>query len=168
MGPGLAVKALGGRHVSLMVFGFSQVLIDLEPLVRIIRGDAILHGWSHTLVGATVIGAVAALVGRPVCQFLLDQWTPAPGSGFLAWLRGPRQITWPAAIAGAFIGTYSHILLDSVMHRDMAPLAPVSAENALLHVITVEALHLVCIASALAGAVIFGIAFLLQRRGASR
>lgn len=168
MGPGLAVKAIGGRHVSLMVFGFSQVLIDLEPLVRMIRGDAILHGWTHTFVGATVIGAVAALVGRPVCQFFLDRWTPAPGQGFLAWLRGPRRIEWPAAIAGAFIGTYSHIVLDSVMHRDMAPLAPVSPENALLHVITVEALHVACIASAFAGAVIFGIAFFLHRRDARR
>jgi hypothetical protein len=168
MGPGLAVKAIGGRHVSLMVFGFSQVLIDLEPLVRMIRGDAILHGWTHTFAGATGIGIVAVLVGRPVCQFLLDRWTPVPGSGFLAWLRGPRRIGWPAAFAGAFIGTYSHILLDSVMHRDMAPFAPVSAENALLHAITVEALHLACIASAFAGAAIFGVVFLLQRRGASR
>jgi hypothetical protein len=41
MGPGLAVKAVFGRYFSLMVFGFSQVAIDIEPLVRIIRGDAV-------------------------------------------------------------------------------------------------------------------------------
>jgi hypothetical protein len=39
MGPGLAIKAVTGRHLSLLVFGVSQVVIDVEPLVRIIRGS---------------------------------------------------------------------------------------------------------------------------------
>ena len=46
MGPGLAIKAVTGRHLSLLVFGVSQVVIDVEPLVRIIRGDAVLHGFT--------------------------------------------------------------------------------------------------------------------------
>jgi hypothetical protein len=37
MGPGLALKAAGGRRFSLLIFGFAQVLIDVEPLVRIVR-----------------------------------------------------------------------------------------------------------------------------------
>src|SRR5205807_4798279 len=82
MGPGLAVKAVCGRHFSLTVFGFSQVAMDIEPLVRILRGDHILHGWTHTYAGATLIALVSLLVGRPVCRcspkgihriFLLDQ-----------------------------------------------------------------------------------------------
>jgi hypothetical protein len=80
MGPGLVLKALAGRHFSLMVFGFSQVAIDIEPLVRIIRGDAVLHGFTHTYLGATLIALVSALVGRPVCQFLLRYWDPDPSS----------------------------------------------------------------------------------------
>lgn len=72
MGPGLAVKAVCGRYFSLMVFGFSQVAMDIEPLVRIIRGDAVLHGFTHTCLGATLIAPVSIFVGRPVCQVLLN------------------------------------------------------------------------------------------------
>jgi hypothetical protein len=119
MGPGLAVKAVCGHYFSLMVFGFSQVAIDIEPLVRMIRGDVVLHGLTHTYLGATVIAVLSVVVGRPVCQFLLNYWPPDPYSPFLNWLRGPKVISWPASIAGAFVGTYSHIFLDSVMHSDM-------------------------------------------------
>jgi hypothetical protein len=56
MGPALAAKALCGRHFSLLVFGFSQVVIDLEPLIRIQRDDAVLHGFTHTYLGATLLG----------------------------------------------------------------------------------------------------------------
>lgn len=83
MGPGLAVKAESGRHFSLMVFGFSQVMIDIEPLVRIIRGDAMVHGFTHTYLGATLIAVLSVVVGRPVCQFFLNYWAPAPYSAFL-------------------------------------------------------------------------------------
>jgi len=36
LGPGAAFKAIGGRHSSFMVFGGSQLLMDIEPLVGII------------------------------------------------------------------------------------------------------------------------------------
>jgi len=163
MGPGLAVKAVSGRHFSLMVFGFSQVAIDIEPLVRIIRGDAVLHGFTHTYLGATLIALVSVVVGRPVCQFFLNYWTPDPSSPFLNWLRGRRFISWPAAFAGAFVGTYSHIFLDSIMHSDMQPLAPLSDANTLLHVVSLEGLHLLCVLSGVLGALLMLAAFLIRR-----
>lgn len=163
MGPGLAVKAVCGRYVSLMVFGFSQVAIDIEPLVRIIRGDAVLHGFTHTYLGATLVALMSALVGRPVCQFLLNYWTPDPYSPFLNGLRGPKRISWPAAIAGAFVGTYSHVFLDSIMHSDLQPFAPFSDVNALLHVISVGSLHLVCVVGGVVGALVLFAVFILRR-----
>src|SRR3990172_8347560 len=108
MGPGLAVKAVCVRHFSLILFGFSQIAIDIEPLVHIIHGDNVLHGFTHTHVGATLVALVALFVGHPLCQFLLNYWTPNPESGFLYWLRGARVISWPAPIARAFLGTDSH------------------------------------------------------------
>lgn len=163
MGPGLAVKALCGRYFSLMVFGFSQVAIDIEPLVRIFRGDAVLHGFTHTYLGATLIALASLLVGRPVCQFLLDYWMPVLDSTFLSWLGGAKIISWRAAIAGAFVGAYSHVFLDSIMHSDMHPLAPFSETNELLRIISVGALHLVCIFSAIFSALLM-LAILFVRR----
>lgn len=164
MGPGLAVRAVSGRYFSLMVFGFSQVAIDIEPLVRILRGDAVLHGSTHTYLGATIIGLVAAVIGRPVCQYFLDYWTPDPSSRLLTWLRGPKLISWPAAISGAFVGVYSHVLLDSIMHFDMQPLAPFSPANALLYAMSVDALHMLCLVSGMLGAILLLAIFLARRR----
>lgn len=167
MGPGLLLKAVGGRHVSLTVFGFSQVAMDIEPLIRMIRDDVVLHGFVHTYLGATLIGLVSAVVGRPICQALLDRWAPGPAATFEAWLRGPKLISWPAAIVGAFAGTYSHVFLDSVMHGDMQPLAPFSGGNALLGVIALGPLHAGCVLSAGLGVLLMGAAFVLRRGAAS-
>jgi hypothetical protein len=164
MGPGLALKALAGRHLSLMVFGFSQVAIDIEPLVRIIRGDAVLHGFTHTYLGATLVGLVSALVGRPVCQFLLRYWNPDPSSPFLNWFPTAKAIPWSAAFVGAIVGTYSHVFLDSIMHSDMQPFAPGSDANALLQVISVETLHLACVLSGMLGIALLFTATAIRRR----
>jgi membrane-bound metal-dependent hydrolase YbcI (DUF457 family) len=59
------------------------------------------------------------------------------------------------------LGSYSHIVLDSVMHRDMAPLAPFSSANALLGVITLGQLHLVCLALGVLGIAGLGVRWLL-------
>ena len=163
IGPGLAVKAVSGRYFSLMVFGFSQIAIDIEPVVRIIRGDAVIHGFTHTYLGATLVGIISFVVGRPICQFLLKSWTPDPGSPFLSWLRGQELISWPAAVAGAFVGTYSHVFLDSIMHPDMRPLAPLSNANGLLQSISVGALHTLCALSGVFGALLLFAVFLVRR-----
>jgi hypothetical protein len=163
MGPGLAIKAVAGRYFSLMVFGFSQVAIDVEPLARIIRGDAVLHGVTHTYAGATLIGLASAVIGRPICQRLLNAWTADPHSPFLNWLRGPKLISWPEAFVGALVGTYSHVALDSIMHSDMLPLAPLSEANGLLAIMSIGGLHLLCVLSGVLGVALMFAVFFLRR-----
>jgi hypothetical protein len=159
MGPGLALKGLLGRQFSLMVFGFSQVIIDIEPLVRILRGDSVLHGATHTYVGATALALAAVIVGRPVCRFLLAALTPA-ATGPLANAVS-REISWSAAVAGAVLGVYSHVALDSIMHADMHPICPFSAVNRLLGIVPIGTLHVGCIVSGALGAVLLGIRLLV-------
>lgn len=48
MGPGMALKAMAGRHFSLVSFGVAQVAMDIEPLVHMLRGDRMLHGFTHS------------------------------------------------------------------------------------------------------------------------
>jgi membrane-bound metal-dependent hydrolase YbcI (DUF457 family) len=115
LGLGALFKAIGGDRFSFMIFGGSQVLMDAEPLARMIRGDTVIHGISHTIGGALVLAIVAAAVGRPVSNAVL---------GFLG--MGDRPIHWPVAIVSALIGTYSHIALDSIMHADMILLWPIA------------------------------------------
>jgi hypothetical protein len=164
MGPALAVKGVLGRHFSLLVFGFSQVAIDIEPLVSILREDPVLHGFTHTYLGATLIGLFSVLAGRPLCQWLLRFFRPDERSPFLNWLHGPDTISWSATVVSALAGVYSHVFLDSIMHWDMKPFAPWSEANAQLHFIPVDALHFACAASGVAGAVLMGFVFLASRR----
>ena len=147
LGPGLALKAIGGRHFSFMVFGGAQVLMDIEPLIGILRGWAVLHGRTHSLIGALLIGLLAGAIGRPISAVCLR------------WLRIPHApFTWSASFAGALLGTYSHVLLDAIMHYDMQPAWPLSAANPLLRWISVDALHLLCVALGL-----FGLAAIVLR-----
>jgi Domain of unknown function (DUF4184) len=154
MGPGLLIKSLAQQYFSLMVFGFSQVLMDTEVLFHMARKDLTLHGFNHTYLGSSVVAVVSIVIGRPVCQFLLNRWIPSAESTLEVWLRGPKNISWVAAISGAFLGTCSHVLLDSLMHFDLHPLMPWSKNNSLLGVISVERLHLLCIVSGIIGGII--------------
>lgn len=141
LGPGLAFKAIGGRHFSFMVFGGAQVLMDIEPLIGILRGWPVLHGRTHSLLGALLIGLLAGAIGKPISAVCLR------------WLRIPHApFTWRAAFAGGLIGTYSHVLLDAIMHYDMQPAWPLSLANPLLRWITVDELHLWCVGLGLCGA----------------
>jgi hypothetical protein len=130
-----------------------------------IRGDAVLHGFAHTYVGATLVAALSIVAGRPICQALLQRWPPDPRSPFLIWLVGPVGIPWPAAIVGAILGTYSHVVLDSIMHADMRPLAPFAETNAMLGAVSVGALHLLCVAGGGLGVAALLLGF-VRRRGA--
>lgn len=95
-----------------------------------------LHRFFHTVIGALLV--TAATVGL----FLLLRRLAAG-----RW----RLPTTFAVVVGALGGTLSHVLLDSVMHSDMAPLAPFSTLNPLLRAVTLETLHLACVAAGLAG-----------------
>ncbi len=163
MGPGFAIKAATGRHFSLIVFGFAQVAMDIEPLVRILRGDAVLHGFTHTYLGATLIAAAVVFAGRPVCQALLDRWNAGLTSRWLARLRSPAPLSWRATVTGAFIGTYSHIALDSIMHTDLRPYAPFSTANNMLGLVSIEALHLFCAGTGVVGVMVLLGLFLWRR-----
>ncbi|TAK99691.1 MAG: hypothetical protein EPO08_15655 [Rhodospirillaceae bacterium] len=141
LGPGALFKAVGGERFSFTIFGGSQVLMDVEPLVRMVRGDAALHGPSHTVLGACIIGLVSGVAGRPISETALR---------YLKIVH--RPLTWPVSFASAFVGTYSHIALDAIMHKDMNPLWPFAVGNELLGIISTSSLYLLCVISGIFGA----------------
>ena len=53
MGPGMLIKSLLHGSFSLMIFGWSQILMDLQPLFAMITNEGKLHGFSHTFLGAS-------------------------------------------------------------------------------------------------------------------
>ena len=159
MGPGIFIKSLLRGSFSLMIFGWSQILIDLQPLAVLLRGEGHLHGFSHSWTGATLIALIAAASGRylaPIGLRLLRLEEDVT-----------RYISWKVAFSSAFIGTYSHVALDAIMHRDMEPSMPFSTWNPILGVISVPSLHALCIYSGLIGAVVYlTVSYYLARRNA--
>jgi membrane-bound metal-dependent hydrolase YbcI (DUF457 family) len=157
MGPGILVKAILQGSFSLMVFGWSQVVMDVQPLVTLLTGEGKLHGFTHTYLGATLIAVGSALTGK-----YLAQW------GLVVLSNGAQRgigIRWRVAFLSAFIGSFSHVVLDSIMHVDVAPFVPFSQSNAFLGLVPVAALHELCIYSGIVGAIVFFGVRLLLRRG---
>lgn len=143
-GPGLLLHAMAPRRVSFMAFCASNVAIDVESLVNLVRGHDPVHAFFHSFVGATLAGAATAaamLASRQV------------GRG----LRLPNLYGWldlsSAAIAvGALLGAWSHVLLDGVMHADLRPFLPFDGDsNPFLNFVSLGALHLGCVAAGGAG-----------------
>lgn len=156
MGPGLLVKGLMQGCFSLMVFGWSQIVMDIQPLIVLITGQGHLHGFSHTYIGAVLIAIFSTLSGKYLSEF---------GLTLLGVNKESKiNIKWWVATVSAFIGTFSHIILDSIMHSDIEPFYPISADNQLLGIISISALHQICMYSGLVGLAIY---FTLQKTNVS-
>src|SRR6266404_9559332 len=151
MGPGMALKALLGPRLSLVSFGVAQVAMDIEPLVHMLRGDHVLHGFTHTYLGATAVGLVALPIARPISVRLSGLWDRELRAANMSWLIEPSPRLWSPIIVGTFVVTYSHVLLDSITHADMAPFAPLRQGNPLLHWLSFGGIHFLCIASGVLG-----------------
>ena len=151
MGPGVAIKALLHGSFSLTVFGWTQILIDLQPLFVLLRGTGKLHGLSHTYLGAAALALLAALSGK----FLAERGLAILAASVPRAPRVPR-ISWPVAFASAFIGAVMHIVLDSIMHADMRPWYPLTNANGLLGTLSYAQLHQLCLFSGLLGALAYG------------
>ncbi|MBL8459875.1 MAG: metal-dependent hydrolase [Zoogloea sp.] len=155
MGPGLLIKAVMQGAFSLMVFGWAQIVMDVQPLVVILTGDGHLHGFTHTWIGASLLGIASALSGKYLSEFGLR----------LMGCRRLVPILWPVAVLSAFVGTFSHVVLDGIMHADVEPFWPFSRDNALLGLLSVRAMHWLCLGSGLVGAVLY---FIVARRRVPR
>lgn len=145
MGPGLLLKAGLRGGFSLTVFGWSQVVMDIQPLVVILSGHGHLHGFTHTYAGASLLALLSALSGK----YLAERGLKIVGNArFL-------PITWVVAFVSAAVGTLSHVVLDSFMHNDVEPFWRFSAANGLVGVISVSALHWTCLGSGVVGALLW-------------
>lgn len=162
-GPGALIKACAPRHVSFTVFVFAQVLIDIEPLYYMLRGEYPLHRFFHSYIGATLIVAAAYFLGRPICGLALAIMKTNLKPTIESLLAAARSIPRLPALIGAIAGAYSHVFLDSIMHSDIRPLAPFADSNNLFLAVSVFELHLYCAIAGLVGAVVLGFWWLVAK-----
>jgi membrane-bound metal-dependent hydrolase YbcI (DUF457 family) len=153
-GPGAAIHAVAPKHVSFLAFCAANVLIDIEPLYYMLTGQYPLHRFFHTYIGASLITLATVLIFLAALKLASRFRLP----DLLQWQSLSSRAIW----LGAAIGSYSHIVFDSVMHTDITPLLPFSETNVLYQLIPLGKLHLFCVYSAILGLLILGIHQLLK------
>jgi len=155
MGPGMALKAAIPRHFSIVVFGLTQIALDLEVLWYLIRWDPPLHRFWHTYLGATIIAVVMTGLGKPASQRITMLWNRIAAKCSDADLSVTVRTTWLSSFTGAVLGAYSHILIDSLSHPDIEPLQPWSPSNRLRGVIDPHVVEMLCVLLGIVGIVWF-------------
>ncbi len=137
LGPALLMAVLFRGRVSAGSLLIGSVVLDVQPFVVLFLGMPFaLHGLSHTYAVAALIAAALALT-----MHLL------------------RREHLPSLYLGALLGTWSHVLLDSLLYEDMTPLFPFES-NPLLYILTPGQVYLLCtLAFPLAGGI-----YMLKRR----
>jgi membrane-bound metal-dependent hydrolase YbcI (DUF457 family) len=153
-GAGALVHSAAPKHVSFLAFCGANVLVDVEPLYFMLTHQYPIHRFFHTYVGATIAAAVV------IATFSLAHGI-APR---LLEALGLRRLSVRAVAFGALAGTYSHVLLDSMMHADMEPFAPFSDANPLLGAVFLNTLHGFCVLTGLVGGVVIAARRLRHRR----
>lgn len=85
---------------STVAFVLANAVMDIQPVLALGFGVPVdVHGWTHSLPGASLIAVALTLLGG----------------------RLPRRAPYAA---GFFAGALSHVALDSLMHHDLSPLWP--------------------------------------------
>ena len=163
-GPGAAVKAAAPRHFSFTMFVFTNIVIDVEPLYFMLANDWPIHRFFHTYAGATIAAVASFLAGRPVCAWAIRLWNSRLSEAQARWLRAEPRIEALPAAAGALIGGWSHVLLDSLMHSDMEPLAPFAAGSGMTHLVSIAQLELFCAVAGAFGAAVMLLAAAIRRK----
>jgi membrane-bound metal-dependent hydrolase YbcI (DUF457 family) len=146
-GPGVLFHAAAPRRVSFIAFVAANCITDVESIYNVLKGNLPVHRFLHTFVGAAVSAAMAIVL----FLFMRRLARSRPLPDWFEW----QQLTLPPVIAGALLGSYSHVVLDGIMHADMRPLAPWSDANPFLHAVSLSALHWGCIIAAIAGVLVW-------------
>jgi hypothetical protein len=152
LGPGALLKAIAPRHFSLSVFTFAQILTDTEVLVHMANADARPHQYFHTPFGAAVVGVTSLALGRPICRRALRWWHGADVQ-LKEYFDPSPEISLLAGATGAFIGAFSHLALDAVVHADVRPFSPWSESNPFYRAMGAGTLHALCFLAGVVGVI---------------
>lgn len=154
VGPGIAVKAALPRKFSLLIFAWAQIVMDLQPLLVILTGIGRHHGVTHTLIGAVVLGAVSAVSGKFLIEWVLS-W----------WKKKPRLVLgWGAVLFSAWLGSFSHVLIDALVYPDVELLWPFVWGNPLWFGFSMWGMIRFCVISGVIGAAVWGVREIVRRQ----
>lgn len=163
MGAALFIKPALDRNFSVITFGIAQVAMDIEPGVRMVLGTDVLHGATHTILGALIMAVLVMLIAPGICNCLLAKWNKEVIYYKQPWLLHAGAASKTAIIMCALFGTLSHVFLDSLMHHDIHPLSPFSQANPCMGLISHDGVYQACVVAG-----VFGVASWLSIKWVGR
>jgi len=159
-GPGAAIHSVAPRRISFLAFCAANVLIDIEPAYYMLTDNPPLHRFFHTYIGATIVAILTILLFLACRWFAKRFWLP----NLFEW----RSLTLSPVVVGAALGTYTHIVLDSIMHGDIRPFAPFSDRNPLLGILSISELEWTCVVSGVVGVAVLAGGYISFRMKGAR
>lgn len=150
-GAGLAFKGAAAPVFSWTAFAVATVLIDCESLYHLIRQEYPVHRFLHSLVGASLVGLIAALACHVFVRVLSVRALRLRAPSRTATSEGRGERAGLGVLLGGLAGGLSHPILDGIMHPDVRPFMPWSDRNPFLGVVSETTLHLACVGAALVG-----------------
>ncbi len=133
---GIAVLAYGiKRNLNFHALLLGSMIIDLETLLVIMLNATEfypMHGYLHTFIGAVVLAFVLA---KAIEKF---------------WKKESFKIIF----ISSFIGTLSHVILDSFLYEDMMPFFPFENNPFFIGAGAVLPIYSFCVLSMVVGLVL--------------
>jgi len=148
LGPALLIGVALYRWLDLPTLLAASVVIDVRAALVVfgpLGGPT--HGILTTFVGATVV-ALALAAGVLAL--------PQPVQSLLAYGRLASTAERAPVLAGALVGTYSHVALDSLLYADARPLFPLAGNPLLREGVVLVPVYGGCALAGLLGVVGFG------------
>ncbi len=116
-GPALLIGVLLFPFIDFSTMMIASVILDFEPLSVIIFDLQLpLHAFFHTYVGATIVAIILSIGIYPFRKYL---------NRFVSLFGLKQESSFQHIMAASFIGTFSHVFLDSFLYVEMNPLFPI-------------------------------------------
>ena len=115
-GPALLIGVLLFPFIDLATVMIASVILDLEPLAVILFDLPLpLHSFFHTYLGATIVALILSIGIYPFRKYLNE---------IVSFFGLEQESSFRHILPASFIGTYSHVLLDSFLYTEMNPFFP--------------------------------------------
>jgi hypothetical protein len=119
-GPALVLALPLRKYLHAPTFIIASVILDIEPFLVLALGlNYPLHGYSHTLILALVLGALVGYVMFRLEGSFVSLYK-------LLLLETDGKFGLGSFIAVGALGTVIHVLLDSPLYDDILPFYPLA------------------------------------------
>jgi hypothetical protein len=100
VGAALLAKPAAMRNFSVLTFGIAHVAMDIEPGIGMLLGWEVLHGSSHTILGALVIACLVIWIELMICNPILQRFNREVRHYGIGWLAEGDGISRTAVVTG--------------------------------------------------------------------